>query len=73
MEPLLSGNFIRNQNLILNSLMPALMPEVLACFSNQRKEIIKQLYWLVQLMQLKFLLSMILNIWTKAYSLNELK
>lgn len=73
MEPLLSGNFIRNQNLILNSFMPVLMPEVLACFSNQRKEIIKQLYWLVRLMQLKFLLSMILNIWTKAYSLNELK
>lgn len=36
MEPFLSGNFIRNQNLILNSLMPALMPEALACFSKQR-------------------------------------
>lgn len=73
MEPFLSGNFVRNQNLILNSVVPGLIPELLACFSNQREEIIRQLYWLVQLKQLKFLLNMILNIWTKAYSLNELK
>lgn len=40
MEPFLRGNFITNLNLILNSLVTALMQEVLACFSNQRKEII---------------------------------